>query len=134
MARPRYLVVVAAGSGHRMGGDIPKQFLPLDGRVILQRTIDVFRQAVPGIKVVTVLASEWCPYWRDLCAQHRFFYPQVFVGGGLTRFHSVQNALAQPGVGSFAFRSGENGGRCDSLPSRGRHAALFADAGWHTPF
>ena len=95
MARPRYLVVVAAGSGHRMGGDIPKQFLLLDGRVILQRTIEVFRQAVPGIKVVTVLAVEWWPYWRDLCAQHRFFYPQVFVGGGLTRFHSVQNALAQ---------------------------------------
>ncbi len=95
MARPRYLVMVAAGSGHRMGGDIPKQFLLLGGRVILQRSIDVFRRAVPGIKVVTVLAAEWKEYWRDLCMQHRFFYPQSLAEGGLTRFHSVQNALAQ---------------------------------------
>ena len=107
MARPRYLVIVAAGSGHRMGGDLPKQFLQLDGRVILQRSIDVFRQAVPGIKVVTVLAPEWREYWRDLCAQTRFFYPQTFVGGGLTRFHSVQNALELiPGDALVAIHDG----------------------------
>ena len=93
MAGPLYLVVVAGGSGLRMGGELPKQFLLLDGRVVLLRTIDVFRKAVPGIHVVTVLPMEWREYWRDLCAQHRFFYPQTFVEGGLTRFHSVQNAL-----------------------------------------
>ena len=95
MAVPLYLVVVAGGSGVRMGGELPKQFLLLDGHVVLMRSIDVFRKAVPGIHVVTVLPAEWRQYWRELCAQHRFFYPQTFVEGGLTRFHSVQNALAQ---------------------------------------
>lgn len=95
MPGPLYLVVVAGGSGLRMGGELPKQFLSLDGRVVLLRTLDVFRRAVPGIHVVTVLPMEWREYWRDLCAQNRFFYPQTFVEGGLTRFHSVKNALLQ---------------------------------------
>lgn len=94
MPRPLYLVVVAGGSGLRMGGEVPKQFLPLGGRVVLLRTIDIFRKAVPGIHVVTVLPMEWRERWRDLCAENRFFYPQTLVDGGLTRFHSVQNALA----------------------------------------
>lgn len=107
MARARYLVIVAAGSGRRMGGELPKQFLPLGGCSVLQRSIDVFRRAVPGIHIVTVLAPEWKEYWRDLCMKHRFFYPQSLVDGGLTRFHSVQNALARiPGDALVAIHDG----------------------------
>lgn len=94
MERPRYLVIVAAGSGSRMGGEMPKQFLTLGGRAVLQRGIDIFRKAVGGVRILTVLAPSWQAYWRDLCMQHRCYYPQTLVDGGLTRFHSVRNALA----------------------------------------
>ena len=35
-------IIVAAGGGRRMGGDLPKQFLPLGGRPLLDRTLSVF--------------------------------------------------------------------------------------------
>ena len=55
MARKKYVIVMGAGSGTRMGADMPKQFLDLGGKAILQKTIEVFTGACPGITVVTVL-------------------------------------------------------------------------------
>ena len=84
---------MAAGSGTRMGADLPKQFLKLDGKAILQRTIEVFLEACPGITVVTVLPQDYIDYWRSYCLRHNFICPQITVPGGITRFHSVRNAL-----------------------------------------
>lgn len=93
MERRRYVIVMAAGSGTRMGAALPKQFLELDGKVILQKTIEVFLEACPGITVVTVLPPDFIDYWRSHCLEHNFICPQVIVPGGITRFHSVRNAL-----------------------------------------
>ena len=93
MRRKIYGIFVAGGSGTRMGGELPKQFLPLDGVPILQRTIERFLEAEPGLKVITVLPRVHFQTWKDLCAVHSFHCPQTLVAGGLTRFHSVQNAL-----------------------------------------
>lgn len=88
-----YGIFVAGGTGTRMGGDLPKQFLPLDGRPILQCTIERFLDAAPQMKVITVLPRTHFQTWKDLCATHSFHCPQTLVAGGLTRFHSVRNAL-----------------------------------------
>ena len=93
MRRKIYGIFVAGGSGTRMGGDVPKQFLLLDGKPILQWTIERFLEAEPGMTVVTVLPRIHFQTWKNLCAVHSFDCPQVLVAGGLTRFHSVQNAL-----------------------------------------
>lgn len=93
MERRRYVIVMAAGSGTRMGGSLPKQFLEIGGKAILQKTIEVFLEACPGISVVTVLNSDYIQYWRDYCLKHNFTCPQTIVAGGFTRFHSVRNAL-----------------------------------------
>ena len=84
---------MAAGSGSRMGGELPKQFLPLGGVPILRRTVDKFLHALPGVRIVTVLPKDSIPYWKDYCAQHFSHCPQLLVEGGITRFHSVRNAL-----------------------------------------
>ena len=55
MDRKKYVIIMAAGSGSRMGADRPKQFLELGGKAVLQRTIEVFMEAEPDITVVTVL-------------------------------------------------------------------------------
>ena len=93
MRRNIYGIFVAGGSGTRMGGDVPKQFLLLDGKPILQWTIERFLEAEPEMTVVTVLPRIHFQTWKNLCAVHSFDCPQVLVAGGLTRFHSVQNAL-----------------------------------------
>ena len=55
MDRKRFVIIMAAGSGTRMGAQLPKQFIELEGKAILQRTIETFVEASPGISVVTVL-------------------------------------------------------------------------------
>ena len=84
---------MAAGSGTRMGAEVPKQFLELDGKAILQRTVEVFLNACPGISIITVLPESHMDYWRQYCLDRNFICPQVLVKGGITRFHSVRNAL-----------------------------------------
>lgn len=93
MGRKKYVVVMAAGSGTRMGSQTPKQFLELDGRVILRRTIEVFTEACPDITVITVLPEQFIGFWKNYCYNNNFTCPQILVKGGITRFHSVRNAL-----------------------------------------
>ena len=95
MERKKYVVIMAAGSGTRMGGDLPKQFMEIGGKAILRRTIEAFVQACPGITVVTVLPEVHVGYWRDYCIKSNFICPQIIVKGGITRFHSVRNALSK---------------------------------------
>ena len=95
MLRKRYVVIMAAGSGTRMGSKTPKQFIELGGKAILRKTIEVFLEACPGISVITVLPEAHMAYWRQYCLEHNFICPQVLVKGGITRFHSVRNALAK---------------------------------------
>lgn len=92
--RKKYLIVTAAGKGSRMGGNLPKQFLELNGEPVLKRTLNLFFRAFPDICVLTVLAPEMKDYWKELCYQHNFYRSQKLVDGGLTRFHSIKNALA----------------------------------------
>ena len=89
-----YAVIVAGGKGLRMGGDVPKQFLPIDGKPILMHTIEAFRRAIEGIKIVLVLPAEQQDYWRKLCEEHNFHSPEMIANGGETRFHSVRNGLS----------------------------------------
>ena len=93
MTRRKYAIIMAAGSGTRMGAEVPKQFIELDGKAILHRTIEVFLNACPGINIITVLPESHMDYWRQYCLDRNFICPQVLVKGGITRFHSVRNAL-----------------------------------------
>ena len=93
MARKKILVVTAGGSGTRMGSALPKQFLSLEGRAVLQRTIERFLEACPDIQIITVLPEAHIAWWRRYCQEKGFNCPQRLVKGGFTRFHSVKNAL-----------------------------------------
>ena len=89
----RYAILVAGGKGLRMGGDIPKQFLPIGGKPVLMRTIEVFCQAYPDIHIILVLPVSQQDYWQRLCRDYHFTIPVQIADGGETRFHSVSNGL-----------------------------------------
>ena len=93
MDRKVYAVFVAGGSGTRMGARTPKQFMKLNGVPVLQRTIARFYECIPDLNVITVLPRRHFKTWRDLCIKYDFNIPQTLVEGGITRFHSVRNAL-----------------------------------------
>ena len=101
MKRKKYVVVMAAGSGLRMGADKPKQFLELGGRYILRRTIEIFVSADPDITIITVLPESYIRFWKDYCYRTGFICPQILVKGGFTRFHSVRNALPKVPEGAL---------------------------------
>ena len=96
-----FAAVLAGGSGTRMGAQLPKQFLELDGKAILRRTIEVFLEACPDVSVITVLPKQYLDYWKDYCYKNNFICPQVLVPGGITRFHSVKNALKKVPAGAL---------------------------------
>ena len=90
----KYVIIVAGGKGLRMGGDIPKQFVPINGMPVLMRTIEAFYAYDPQINIILVLPSAHQAYWKELCEEYHFSIPYQLANGGETRFHSVKNGLA----------------------------------------
>ena len=89
-----YVIIVAGGKGLRMGGDIPKQFLPIGGKPVLMRTIERFREYSPTLQIILVLPKAQQDYWQQLCNEYHFNESYELADGGETRFHSVQHGLA----------------------------------------
>jgi 2-C-methyl-D-erythritol 4-phosphate cytidylyltransferase len=88
-----YVVIVAGGSGKRMGAEIPKQFLELDGRPVLMHTIERFKKFNDAIEIITVLPENQLRFWIDLQKKHSFNILHTLVKGGANRFLSVRNGL-----------------------------------------
>jgi 2-C-methyl-D-erythritol 4-phosphate cytidylyltransferase len=88
-----YAVIVAGGSGKRMGSALPKQFLLLKSKPVLYYTLDSFLKAIPGIKIIVVLPEDHLELGKEII--DGFFDEQQIqlTVGGETRFHSVQNGL-----------------------------------------
>lgn len=89
----KYIIIVAGGKGLRMGGDIPKQFLPIGGKPVLMRTMEAFHAYDAEIQIVLVLPVAQQAYWKELCDQYTFALHYRLADGGETRFHSVKNGL-----------------------------------------
>ena len=90
----KYAIIVAGGKGLRMGGELPKQFIPVEGRPVLMRTLDTFHACDSAIQIILVLPRDHQPYWQELCREYDFRVPHRIADGGATRFYSVQNGLA----------------------------------------
>lgn len=85
-------VLLAGGSGRRMGGPEPKQFIQIAGRTILEHSIRAFHQH-PGIDEVVIVAhADYIDRIRQIAAP----YPKVrhVVPGGKERYDSSLAAIA----------------------------------------
>lgn len=91
----KYVIIVAGGKGLRMGGDIPKQFLPVAGKPVLMRTMEAFHSYDSDMHLVLVLPENQQVYWKELCDLYNFGLKHDLALGGETRFHSVKNGLAK---------------------------------------
>jgi 2-C-methyl-D-erythritol 4-phosphate cytidylyltransferase len=88
-----YVVIVAGGSGKRMGVETPKQYLELAGKPVLMHTIERFMEFSSSIEIITVLPENQIRYWSDLQKRHSFDIPQTIVKGGAHRYISVKHGL-----------------------------------------
>ena len=105
MNKERYAIIVAGGRGLRMGGELPKQFLPLCGKPVLMRTLELFEGEVS--RIILVLTEDHIPFWEELCQRYHFTLPHTVALGGETRFHSVRSGLSHlPQAGLVAVHDG----------------------------
>ena len=96
-------IIVAGGTGQRMGTALPKQFLAIEGKSILLHTVDQFVSAFSDINFVIVLPADYIHEGENLIAASGLSQSFLFVAGGDTRFQSVKNGLAQADPASIVF-------------------------------
>jgi 2-C-methyl-D-erythritol 4-phosphate cytidylyltransferase len=96
-------LIVAGGSGNRLKGETPKQFVRINGKPMLMHTIEAFRKNDHLFEFVIVLPSSQMEYWKSLCCEYSFEVPHTAIAGGNTRFHSVKNGLKKVGDEGIVF-------------------------------
>ncbi|MBK1719385.1 2-C-methyl-D-erythritol 4-phosphate cytidylyltransferase [Thiocystis violacea] len=91
-AEPRLWVILpAAGVGRRMGSAVPKQYLELAGRTVLEHTLDLFLAHARLSGIVVALGAE-DGYWDSTA--HATHPKVIRAPGGAERCHSVLNAVS----------------------------------------
>lgn len=89
----KYAIIVAGGTGSRMGSAIPKQFLLLNDKPVLYYTLKAFLEAYNDLQLILVFPEEYQDIGKEIIDAY-FDYSRIQVTfGGDTRFHSVQNGL-----------------------------------------
>jgi 2-C-methyl-D-erythritol 4-phosphate cytidylyltransferase len=91
----KFAIVVAGGSGTRMGSDTPKQFLLLGAMPILIHTLSAFIKFPEKINIILVLPQSSFKEWEKIRKKYAFHFPIKIAQGGASRFESVKNGLAK---------------------------------------
>lgn len=89
----KYALIVAGGTGSRMGTDIPKQYQLLAGKPVLMHTLMQFAKSESQPELVLVLHKDMREYWQSLCEKYNFTLVHTLIDGGSTRFQSVKKGL-----------------------------------------
>ena len=87
-------VILAGGSGSRLGADRPKQFLPLkDGRTVLETCVDAFHQNEHIDEIAIVMLRDHIAEAQALLPTSRFPKIKYWIPGGAERWESSKNAV-----------------------------------------
>ena len=103
MYSKKIAIIVAGGTGQRMGSVVPKQFLEVERKTILLHTIDQFVAAFADIEFVIVLPEGYIEEGNELLNNSNISNKVAFVAGGDTRFQSVKNGLTQVNEKAIVF-------------------------------
>jgi len=111
----KYAIIVAGGTGSRMGVQMPKQFILLQGKPVLYYAVHSFLQAYPDTEIILVLPFNYMDAGKEMINS---FFPSnkiQITEGGDTRFQSVKNGLALVKEDSIIFV--HDGVRCLTTPA-----------------
>lgn len=87
-------VILAGGTGTRVGASMPKQFLDIDGRSVIERSIDAFDQAAGVDEVAIVVHPDWKSHMEGLINRNSWQKVKRILEGGAERYMSSLNAIA----------------------------------------
>ncbi len=88
-----YSVICAGGMGTRMGGNIPKQFLLIDGEPILIKTVRRFIESTDFVFIG--MTSDWIEYAENLLKKYNLFEKVKVVAGGSDRMATILNVVTE---------------------------------------
>jgi 2-C-methyl-D-erythritol 4-phosphate cytidylyltransferase len=89
----KFAVIVAGGSGTRMGGTLPKQFMLLKDKPVLYYTLKTFLDAYHDMQIILVLPVDYTDMGQEIIDAY-FDKDRIRItAGGETRFQSVKNGL-----------------------------------------
>jgi 2-C-methyl-D-erythritol 4-phosphate cytidylyltransferase len=89
----KYAIIVAGGTGSRMKGEVPKQFMLLNGKLVIVYSIEAFYSFDSSIQLIIVVHPDYLTLWDQLAKQFKVSIPYQVIAGGETRFESVKNGL-----------------------------------------
>lgn len=93
MKRKNIAVVLAGGSGRRMGGDLPKQFLQVGGRRIIEYSIDAFEKNAGIDEIAVVVNKDFIPLMEEIKAANSWSKLKHILSGGKERYDSSLSAI-----------------------------------------
>jgi 2-C-methyl-D-erythritol 4-phosphate cytidylyltransferase len=99
----KFALIVAGGSGTRMGGAVPKQFLEIQGKPLIYYSAKAFTDAFPDSQIIVVFPADYLKTGEEIFRDFPGDKNIRFTSGGATRFHSVQNGLQLVEPGSIVF-------------------------------
>lgn len=93
MSMKNYAIILAGGVGKRMGSDIPKQFLEVEGKPIIVYSIENFQRNPQIDKIVVVCVKDWIDYTRELVEKYSLNKVEWIIEGGATGHDSIRNGV-----------------------------------------
>lgn len=87
-------IILAGGSGTRLGAAVPKQFLTLAGKTVLEHSVDTFQQHPLIDEIVIVCAADWIDKVCRLTEEKDWSKVSYVIEGGAERYMSSLNAMA----------------------------------------
>lgn len=89
-----HCILLASGAGARFGGDTPKQFVRVRGRMIVEYTLDACLRTPVIDDIFLVVSEPWCNEMEKIVAPWRTIKPIHIVLGGATRRESCEKGVA----------------------------------------
>lgn len=86
-------VVLAGGSGRRIGGDLPKQFIEVNGRAIIEYSIDAFEKCDGIDEIVVVVNKDFVSEMNKIVARNTWKKLKKILDGGAERSDSSLSAI-----------------------------------------
>ena len=88
-----YVILLAGGVGKRMGSDIPKQFIEVEGKPIIVYSIENFQRSPQIEKIVVVCVKEWIEHLKELVDRYALSKVAWIIEGGSTGHDSIRNGV-----------------------------------------
>ena len=88
-----YVIMLAGGVGKRMGADIPKQFMKVDGKPIIVYSIENFQRHEEIEEILIVCVKEWIEYLKRIIKEYNLTKVKWITEGGDTSHDSIRNGV-----------------------------------------